>query len=144
MPLEIHLCKETDIPEFVRIQDAAFTSGGGMTTLIKPEPRPDDYAQNSIDKHLKSMRGETDVFYLKVVDTDTLNGKMIAGAKWRINKTERTEEQVRKTLPVPGKDEEGRPAAQEFFNYLARVRWEYMGTKPFFCAFANVVRPALC
>jgi hypothetical protein len=144
MPLEIHRCNENDIPEFVQIQTAAFASGGGMTTLLKPEPRPDNYVQKAIDKHLKSMREEPDVVYLKVIDTDILNGKMIAGAKWRINLQERTQEQVRKTLPVPGKDEEGRPAAQDFFNDLARVRWEYMGTKPFFCKLIDAARPTQC
>lgn len=93
---------------------------------------PDDYIQTAINKHLKSFREEPDVHYIKVVDTD-LGGKMIAGAKWRINKTSRSEEIVRKSLPVPGKAEEGRPAARDFMNYLTRVRWEYMGTKPFYC-----------
>jgi GNAT superfamily N-acetyltransferase len=133
MPLEIHPCDERDLAEFQRIQVAAFYSGGqAMTTLLKPSPLPADYTEKSINKHLKSFREDLDVTYLKVVDTD-LGGKMIAGAKWRINEKERSEEQVRKTLPVPGADEEGRPAAQDFFRYLARVRWEYMGTKPFCC-----------
>jgi GNAT superfamily N-acetyltransferase len=132
MPLQILPCTEADIPEFQRIQVAAFNSGGGMTTLIKPATLPADYTEKAINKHLKSYREDQDVTYLKVIDTD-LGGKMIAGAKWRINEKERSEEQVRKTLPAPGVDEEGRPAAQDFFRYLARVRWEYMGTKPFYC-----------
>jgi hypothetical protein len=137
MPLEIHRCKEHDIPEFVRIQMGAFAGGGGMTKILVPNPTPPDYAEKLIEKNLKSMREEKDVVYLKVIDTDILNGKMIAAAKWRINKKERTEEEVRKTLPVPGPDEEGKPAVQDFWNFLARVRWEYMGTKPFFCKFSG-------
>jgi hypothetical protein len=58
---------------------------------------------------------------------------MVACGKWRINKHERTEEQIQSQLPVPGLDEKGRPAAQDFMNYLCRVRKEYMGTKPFAC-----------
>jgi len=58
---------------------------------------------------------------------------MIACAKWRINKHERTEEQLKGQLPQPGPDEEGRPAAQDFMKYLSSVRMKYMGTKPFAC-----------
>jgi GNAT superfamily N-acetyltransferase len=133
MPLEVHLCEERDIPEFQRIQLAAFNSGShAMTSLLKPSPLPADYTEKAINKHLKSFREEKDVTYVKVIDT-ALGGKMVAGAKWRINEKERSEEQVRKTLPLPGVDEEGRPAAQDFFLYLAKMRWEYMGTKPFYC-----------
>lgn len=131
MVLQLLPCEEADIPEFQRIQLAAFAASG-MTKLMKPSPMPDDYVETAINKHLKSFREERDVHYMKVIDTD-LGGKMIAGAKWRINEKERAEEDVKKTLPVPGKSEEGRPAAQDFMNYLARVRWEYMGTKPFYC-----------
>jgi hypothetical protein len=136
MVLQVLPCEESDIPDFQRIQVAAFSSGG-MTTLLKPSPLPAEYTEKSINKHLKSFREEQDVHYLKVIDTE-LGGKMIAGAKWRINEKPRSEEQVRKTLPQPGKDEEGRPAAQDFFNYLARVRWEYMGAKPFYCTLFEV------
>jgi hypothetical protein len=139
MPLEIHRCKEHDLPEFVQIQMAAFDSGGGMTKLLMPKPLPENYVQKSIDKHLKSMREEKDIVFLKVIDTDILNGKMIAGAKWRVNKKERSEDVARKMLPVPGPDEEGKPAMQDFLNFLAKVRWEYMGTKPFFCKVDKVV-----
>jgi hypothetical protein len=131
MPLEVHPLEERDLADLVRIQTAAF-SGGGMTTLLKPSPFPVDYNEKSISKHLKSLREESDVHYLKVIDTD-LGGKMIAGAKWRINRNERTEQQIESMCPVPGKDEEGRPAAQDFYWYLNRVRREYMGTKPFAC-----------
>jgi hypothetical protein len=131
MPFEIRPVEECDFAEFVRIQLAAF-SAGGMTTLIKPSPLPSDYNETSVEKHLKSWRGERDVHYLKVVDTD-LGGKMIACAKWRINQKERTQEEVEKTLPVPGKEEEGRPAAQDFYWFLNRVRRQFMGTLPFFC-----------
>lgn len=137
MPLQVLPCEEADIPDFQRIQIAAF-SASGMTKLLKPSTISDDYIQTGIDKHLKSLREERDVHYLKVIDTD-LGGKMIAGAKWRVNEKSRTEEDVRKTLPVSGKSEEGRPAAQDFMNYLARVRWEYMEAKPFYCMFEHEV-----
>lgn len=132
MPLEIQSLEESDFADFVRIQMAAFQLGGGITKLITPDPLPSDYVQKTINKHLKSWREEPDVTYLKVIDTD-LDGKMIAGAKWRINLKERTEEQIQPMLPVPGADEEGRPALQAFMWYLNRVRREYMGTKPYFC-----------
>lgn len=109
---------------------SAASGGNAMTSLLTPSPLPSDYIEKSIAKHLKSYREERDVTYLKVIDT-TLGGRMIAGAKWRINTSERSEEQLQGQLPVPGADEEGRPAAQEFYNYLNRVRREYMGTKPF-------------
>jgi GNAT superfamily N-acetyltransferase len=137
MPLEVHPCEEADVAEFARIQIAAFADGGGITALLYPDPLPSDYMEKSIEKHIKSFREEKDVTYLKVVDTD-LGNKMIAGAKWRINEKERPEEEVKKTLPVPGKDEEGRAAPQDFMRFLYRVRWEYMGTKPFYCKFLEL------
>tara|TARA_R110002003_G_scaffold97_5_gene7769 strand:+ start:2540 stop:2980 length:441 start_codon:yes stop_codon:yes gene_type:complete len=134
MVLKVLPLEESDFPDLVRIQLAAFSSGGNaaMTTLLKPSPLPPSWTQKSVDKHIKSWREEPDVTYLKVIDTD-LNNAMIAGAKWRINEKERTEEQIQSMLPVPGKDEEDRPAARDFMNYLARVRKEFMGTKPFYC-----------
>lgn len=132
MPLEIHPVEESDFADFVRIQIAAFSGGGGITGLLTPDPLPPNYIEKSIDRHLKSWRDEPDVRYLKVIDTD-LGGKMIAGAKWRINEKERTEEQIQSMLPVPGPDEEGKPGMQDFMWFLNRVRREYMGTKPFYC-----------
>lgn len=133
MVLQLLPLTESDIHTFQRIQVSAFSTGG-MTTLLKPSPLLAEWTEKSIAKHLKSFREEDDVHYLKVIDTE-LGGRMIAGAKWRINEQPRFEEQVRRTLPVPGKDEEGRPAAQDFYRYLARVRWKYMGAKPFYCMF---------
>lgn len=132
MPLEIHPVEESDFADFVRIQIAAFSHGGGITGLLTPKPLPPDYVEKSIGKHVKSWREEPDVAYLKVIDTD-LGGKMVAGAKWRINEKERTEEQIQSMLPVPGPDEEGRPGPQDFMWFLNSVRREYMGTKPFYC-----------
>ncbi|KAF2033878.1 hypothetical protein EK21DRAFT_108668 [Setomelanomma holmii] len=142
MVLKVLPLEKSDFSAFVRIQIAAFTSSqNAMTALLTPSPMPSDYVQKSIDKHIKSWREEADVTYLKVIDTD-LDGAMIAGAKWRINEKERTEEQIQLMLPVPGKDEEGRPAAQDFIRYLARVRREYMGTKPFYFLHILATDPA--
>jgi hypothetical protein len=100
MPLEVHpITSEADILTFAHIMHSAFASGGGITSILTPSPLPDDHIENMASKHLKSWREEADVVYLKVVDTD-LGGKMIAGAKWRINEKERTWEEVEKTLPV--------------------------------------------
>jgi hypothetical protein len=107
-----------------------------MVTLLYPQPMTKEYIEHAVEKHLKSHREESDVVYLKVIDT-SLGGKMIACAKWRINFRERTEEQIQSQLPKPGPDEEGRPAAIDFMNYLTDVRRKYMGTKPFVCKFAR-------
>lgn len=132
MPLELRIIEdESDFAEFTRIQTAAFSTGGMTAYMVDPNPTAADL-QKSVNKHIKSWREESDVTYLKVIDTD-LGGKMIAGAKWRINEKERTQEQIKSMLPVPGADEEGKPAAQDFMRYLARVRQEYMGTKPYYC-----------
>ncbi|KAH7077410.1 hypothetical protein FB567DRAFT_149286 [Paraphoma chrysanthemicola] len=141
MVLKVLPLEESDFPEFVRIQHDAFTSGNAaMTTLLKPSPLPPSWHEKSIEKHIKSWREESDVTYLKVIDT--YDNAMIACAKWRINEKERTEEEIQGMLPVPGKDEEGRPAARDFMNYLARVRREYMGTKPFYFLHMLVTDPA--
>jgi hypothetical protein len=58
---------------------------------------------------------------------------MIAGAKWRINKHERTEDQIQVQLPKPGKEQEGNQASIDFMNHLAQSRLKWMGTKPFYC-----------
>lgn len=132
MVLELHPCTESDIPEFVRIQIAAFGTGGGMTRFMVEHPPSEEYINKSVDKHLKSLREEKDITYLKVIDTE-LDGQMIAGAKWRINQKERREEEIRSMLPIPGADEDGKQAMIDFMWYLNRVRKEFMGTKPFYC-----------
>lgn len=132
MVLELHPCTESDIPEFVRITIAAFGTGGGMTQYMVEYPPSEGYINKTIDKHIKSIREEKDITYLKVIDTE-LDGQMIAGAKWRINQKERTEEELQAQLPVPGADEAGRQATIDFMWYLNRVRKEFMGTKPFYC-----------
>jgi hypothetical protein len=134
MVLELHPCTEADLPEFVRIQIAAFSTGGGMTAYMVEFPPSESYITTSIEKHIKSFRSEKDVTYLKVIDT-ALDGQMIAGAKWRINQKERTEEEIQSMLPVPGQDEEGKQAMADFMWYLNRARREFMGTKPFYCGY---------
>ena len=133
MPLELHHCTESDLTPFAYIFKDAFSSGEpGMMHLLSANSLSPDYMQKSINKHVQSFREEKDVTYLKIIDTDR-GGKMIAGAKWRINKKERTEEQIQSMLPVPGADEEGRQGVQDFMWFLNRVRREYMGTRPFYC-----------
>jgi hypothetical protein len=132
MVLELHPCTESDMPEFVRIQIAAFGTGGGMTQFMVEHPPSEEYINKSVDKHLKSLREEEDITYLKVIDTE-LDGQMIAGAKWRINQKERKEEEIQSMLPVPGADEDGKQAMIDFMWYLYRVRKEFMGTRPFYC-----------
>ena len=132
MPLELRIIEdEADLVEFQSIMTAAFSTSGMIAYMVNPNPTPEE-KRKGIDKHIKSWREEPDITYLKVIDTD-LNGKMIAGAKWRINDKERTEDQIKSMLPVPGPDEAERPAMRDFMLYLSRVRLEYMGTKPFYC-----------
>jgi hypothetical protein len=121
----------TDFENLVDIQIAAFASSG-IISMLTPNPITDEYIQKSIGKHIKSWREEPDVTYLKVIDTD-LDGKMVAGAKWRINKQERSEEEVKKMYPVPDEQEKERQGLSDFMAFLSRVRKEYMGTKPFCC-----------
>jgi hypothetical protein len=135
MPLEVHPCTPADFPDFVRIQCAAFS--GGIASYIIPTPVTDEWIANRIAEHTKKSTNEPDARYLKVIDTDK-DGKMIACAKWRINEKERTEEEIQGQLPVPGKEEEGRPAAQDFMRYLNESRREFMGTAPFYCKCSGV------
>jgi hypothetical protein len=132
MPLELRIIEdESDLAEFQRIMTSAFSAGGMTAYMVNLNPTPEE-KQKSVDKHIKSWREEPDITYLKVIDTD-LDGKMIAGAKWRINDKERTQDQIKAMLPIPGPEEAEKPAMQDFMRYLARVRLEYMGTKPFYC-----------
>ena len=130
MPLEVRPVTEEDVADFSRIQYIAFSDG--IASFLSPRPAPPDYLPQQIEKNLKSMREEPDCHFMKVVDTD-LGGKIIAGAKWRINREERTEEQIQIQLPKPGKEQEGNEAAIQFMNHLARQRQRWMGTKPFYC-----------
>jgi hypothetical protein len=134
MPLEIHrITSPDDFQAFASIQVAAFASGGGMASLLSPNPVTEEHIQNYVKKHTQSWREEPDVVYLKVVDTDIDGGKMIAGAKWRINEKERSEEAAQKMYPSPeGKDLENK-ALVDFLAFLSRVRKQYMNTKPFCC-----------
>jgi hypothetical protein len=133
MPLEVHrITSPTDFDEFVAIQIAAFANGGGITSLLTPNPITEEYVQKSVGKHVKSWSEEKDVIYLKVIDTD-LDGKMIAVAKWRINEQERSEEEAKKMYPVPDEKDKGQQGLLDFMAFLSRVRKEYMGTKPFYC-----------
>ncbi|KAF2181598.1 acyl-CoA N-acyltransferase [Zopfia rhizophila CBS 207.26] len=129
MPLELHPMVESDLPDFVRIQFAAFK--GGMASKLTPKPRSPQKEQKMVEKHIKSFKEDPDAHYLKVIDTD-LGGKIISCAKWRINLKERTEEEIQVQLPKPGKDEEGNQAAIDFMNYLTESRVEWMGGKPFY------------
>ncbi|KAF2440957.1 acyl-CoA N-acyltransferase [Karstenula rhodostoma CBS 690.94] len=135
--LEVRACTNDDFADFVRIQLAAFNTG--ITRVMKPIATVENN-EKAIQKHIESATSEPDVHYLKVVDTE-LDDKIIACAKWRINEKERTEEQIQSMLPVPGEEEKDRPAAQDFMNYLHRVRKQFMGTKPFAFLHVLVVDP---
>ena len=134
MPLELHrITSPDDLEAFSAIQIAAFESGGGMASLLNPDTSSKESWEKYVEKHVQSWRNEPDVVYLKVVDTDIDGGKMIAGAKWRINEKELSEEVAEKMRPKPqGKDLE-KPAVVDFLGFLSRVRKQYMGTKPFCC-----------
>ncbi|KAH7131887.1 acyl-CoA N-acyltransferase [Dendryphion nanum] len=139
MPLEVHPVTESDFKDFVDIQYGAFS--GGMASKLNPPPITPEHLQKSIEKHIKNAQDEPDLHFMKVIDTD-LNGKMIAGAKWRINHEERTEEQVRLVqIPTPGPEYEGNQAAKDFLKFLAHVRTTWMGTKPFYFLHLLVTRP---
>jgi hypothetical protein len=138
MPLEVHPCTSADFSDFVRIQVAAFS--GGIASYITPQPVTSEWIANRVAEHTKKQQTEPDAVYMKVIDTEK-DGKSIAFAKWRINEKERTEEEIKCQLPVPGNEEEGRPAAHAFMWHLNRSRREFMGTKPFYCRFAVSGRP---
>ncbi|KAF2793092.1 acyl-CoA N-acyltransferase [Melanomma pulvis-pyrius CBS 109.77] len=138
MPLEIHPVLPADMPELFRIQRAAFSAG--IAAHLFPRPATPSYIESSIAKHAKSQASEPDVQYLKVIDTE-LDGRMVAAAKWRINLKERTQEEVEKMLPRPGKEEEGNEAAKAFMAYLRWARSTFMGTKPFFFLHMLVTDP---
>ena len=144
MPLQVQrITDPADFEAFADIHSAAFV-GSGITSLLAPNPLPADYRQNNINKHVKSWSEEPDVVYLKVIDTD-LNGKMIACAKWRVNTKERTPEEAEKAYPKLDEKEQKNQALVDFCAFLARVRKQYMGTKPFYCKMATELprRPTL-
>ncbi|KAF2280785.1 acyl-CoA N-acyltransferase [Westerdykella ornata] len=135
MVLQLKPMTPSDIPSFVALGAAAFRSG--MASLLHPEPHTPEQIQSDIDRHLNTMKNETDAHYLKVVDSELVNddgtkGKMIAGAKWRINLQERSEEVVKAQMRKIGEDEKVTDAYRDFSAWLEGMRWKWMGTKPFF------------
>ncbi|EMD62189.1 hypothetical protein GGP41_002353 [Bipolaris sorokiniana] len=131
MPLEVHrITSPDDLRTFAVIQIAAFASGGGIASLLNPEPVTDEHIKKYTERHVKSWRDEHDVVYLKVVDTDLDGGKMIAGAKWRITEKEKTEEEAQKMYPTPEGDDLNNQALVDFLGFLYRARKQYVNTKP--------------
>ncbi|OCL10895.1 hypothetical protein AOQ84DRAFT_336738 [Glonium stellatum] len=130
MPLKVVHVEESDMADFVRIQNAAFTTG--MASKLIPKPVTPERFAKSVNNHLNSMRNEPDCHFLKVIDTDI--NKIISCAKWRINLEERSEEVVERSLPKP---REPQPdscvgAEKDFVTYLANSRRDFMGVKPFY------------
>ncbi|KAF3911762.1 hypothetical protein AA313_de0206311 [Arthrobotrys entomopaga] len=126
----------SDFTTFVHIQHAAFQNG--ITKLLKPNPVTPQTIAESVQKHITSATSEPDVYFLKVVDTE-LDGKIVACAKWRVNERERTREGIQVQLPKAG--EKDGDVVRVFYAYLARMREEYMGTKPFYLLHILVTDP---
>jgi hypothetical protein len=135
MPLEVQPLTEADAPAFVAIQYAAFRSAFARHAF--PLTRGQEQIDQDVEKHRKSMREDADVHFLKVVDTD-LDNKIIACAKWRINEEERTQEEFEKSLGSVQDD--WTPVLKEFYGWLTEMRKKWMGTKPFYCGFACMLR----
>ena len=129
MPLELHPITEADFPDFVRIQFDAFQ--GGIAGKLMQDRSP-EAQRKSVEKQIKCYQEEKDCHFIKVIDTD-LDGKLIAGGKWRINEKERTEEEIEIMIPTPGPEQEGNQGAIDFMDYLSEARRKWMGTKPFYC-----------
>lgn len=139
MPLEVHrITSPDDLRTFAVIQIAAFASGGGIASLLNPEPVTDEHIKKYTERHVKSWRDEHDVVYLKVVDTDLDGGKMIAGAKWRITEKEKTEEEAQKMYPTPEGDDLNNQALVDFLGFLYRARKQYVNTKPICCKSSSI------
>lgn len=135
MALTVHpITEEADFVELVRILNAAFSPerSTGMVALTAISQENTEDVESCISDHVQAWRTDQDAHYIKVIDTD-LDGKMIAAASWRINKEERTEEQMQNLLPVPNKSELGNQAAVDFTWHLHHARKDFIGRKPFCC-----------
>lgn len=128
MPLELHRMTEADIPDFVAIKNRAFNNE--FCRCQFPNPPTEDDIKHDIEKYSKALREEPDCYFVKVVDTE-LAGKTIACAKWRINRKERTWEEVNAQYP-PAKDGITQ-CLRDFMEFLISSRKRFMGTKPFYC-----------
>jgi hypothetical protein len=149
MPLVLSIVEEFDLPAFQHISNAAFSTG--IASKLCPQPiTPEKFAQQ-VEKQRHSLLHDKGVHYLKIIDTDIAShpetGQLIAGAKWRINLEERSEEEVESSLPKPpeGKmaQEGGRGLAErDFITYLADSRREWMGGRPFFGEYTSYLTSA--
>lgn len=145
----LSIVEESDLPAFQHISNAAFSTG--IASKLCPHPiTPEKFAQQ-VEKQRHSLLHDKGVHYLKIIDTDITShpetGQLIAGAKWRINLEERSEEEVESSLPKPPEGEMAQErgsglAEREFITYLANSRREWMGGRPFFFLHLLITHPA--
>jgi len=145
----LSIVEESDLPAFQHISNAAFSTG--IASKLCPHPiTPEKFAQQ-VEKQRHSLLHDKGVHYLKIIDTDITShpetGQLIAGAKWRINLEERSEEEVESSLPKPPEGEMAQErgsglAEREFITYLANSRREWMGGRPFFCGYLSCIMSA--
>ncbi|KAF2090536.1 acyl-CoA N-acyltransferase [Saccharata proteae CBS 121410] len=143
MPLEIALLEETDVSNFIAIQNAALgsTGIGRHLHIYPPTTARVAEAETTLRNALKT---KPHLRYLKAIDTDT--GEMVAGAKWEPLEQGRSQEDIAALahdIPQPLDEEEARlcgAAMEDFFGYLNRSR-QAMGTKPHYVLHLLITHP---
>jgi GNAT superfamily N-acetyltransferase len=113
-----------DFTDFVRIEHAAFRTPFSLKIFPTSNHTPEK-DRESVEKHVKTLREDPDVTYLKVVDLDT--NKIIACCKWRFNLTEKTEEEQARMMPPLDTNREENPALADFFQHLYEGRKNLAG-----------------
>ncbi|KAF2815948.1 acyl-CoA N-acyltransferase [Mytilinidion resinicola] len=139
MPLELAPLTADDVDAYMAIRQAAF--GDSVFRILfsrRPDgPSPEVYAQIR-DSVRDQIATDKHVFFLKVTDTDT--SEIIAGAKWKVF---RTEKEVLEELELPSPTPDSDPECwNAFMKLLSDAKRERMALSPYWMLDALSTHPA--
>ncbi|KAF2491930.1 acyl-CoA N-acyltransferase [Lophium mytilinum] len=138
MPLELAPLTAEDVDAYMAIRQAAFGDNVFRILFSRPDgPSPEVYAQIR-DSVRDLIANDKHAFFLKVTDTDT--GEIIAGAKWKVF---RTEKEILEELELPPPTSDSDPECwNPFMKLLSDAKKEIMALRPYWMLDALSTHPA--
>jgi len=126
MVLRVEPMVEADLDDFIAISEKAFVVGIA-SRFYETEPDAESRASN-VARYQKYLKTDPTMRLMKVVDDET--GQIIAGAKWNVYATERTEEELKEatTLEIPPNG--NKRTWTDFVGWLNDSRVRFMGVSP--------------
>ena len=129
MPLQLGPASETDLPEILKVQFAAFAENA-VNRLMFPVPTPPSTFEKSLDRARKDFRSP-DVAFMKITDTET--GEIVSFAKWFIYRQERPEAEWNKEDKRDWGEGTNVEVSDAFIGAINRNRRKFMAGKPHCC-----------